>query len=72
MNATTTYYKLGSITMDSWDLAKTAYEAARRSWLCHGCCFPKPHANHVDAVVDQIPDATPLNGVNGTALGACQ
>jgi hypothetical protein len=55
--------------MESCDITKISYEEARKSWLCMGCCSPKPSIREVDVYLDALPENIPLNFVNGCGLG---
>lgn len=53
-------------------MVKTAYENARRSWLCSGCAYPRPEFKEIDVT---IQDATPkgaLTFVNGCGVPIAQ
>jgi hypothetical protein len=55
-------------TMNPASMIKSAYQEARRSWLCTGCCTPKPGVPGVDVrIQDQEPEG-PLNSVAGCGV----
>jgi hypothetical protein len=55
-------------TMDPCSLDKGAYEEAKRTWLCTGCCDPKPCIHCLDAHIQDDKPEGPLNMVNGCGL----
>ena len=59
---------LQSTTMNPCFLAEDAYAEAKRSWLCSGCCSPKPGFGAVDARLQEAPKDKPLNFVMGCGL----
>lgn len=64
------YYLLSTTTMNPCTLQRSAYEEARKTWLCTGCGFPKPDVRAVDvAIQERTPDDTPLNVVFGCGTG---
>lgn len=69
---TQSYFGLQSAASDCWDLVKEAYEDARKSWLCTGCCNPKPEVRRVDAIIYEVSDSTPINFINGTTVGVAR
>lgn len=47
-------------------MSKTASEAARHDWLCHGCNFAKPGYGPIDVTIQNPgPEDAPLNFVYG-------
>lgn len=66
------FYRLSSITMESCDITKASYEVAKKTWLCMGCCSPKPGIREINVHLDVYPENIPLNFVNGCGLGIAQ
>lgn len=62
------YIGVHTLTMDPFDLANNSYAEARHSWLCTGCCVPKPDVQVVDIFLQSPPSDKPLNFVNGCGL----
>ncbi len=62
------YIGLQSQTMVPCDLTDVAYEHARHTWLCTGCCVPKPGIQAVDVYLQETPRDKPLNFVNGCGV----
>ena len=65
------YVHLQPATMSPCDITKSCYERARETWLCTGCCVPRPEFQAIDV---EIESAEELNGhvltfVNGCGLG---
>lgn len=63
------YIALQTLTMDGCDLEKPAYAEARETWLCTGCCAPKPEVRSIDVHLEERPGDKPLNLVSGCGLG---
>lgn len=55
-------------TMNPTALEDPAYEAAKRTWLCPGCCHPKPNVRHLDAHIQEERPDGPLNLISGCGL----
>jgi hypothetical protein len=68
MIRTDMYVALQSLTMEPCSLTKENYAQARDSWLCTGCCVPKPEIRNVDVYLDEVPTDKPLNFVQGCGL----
>lgn len=62
------YVGLETLTMDPCGLTKQAYAEARASWLCTGCCVPKPDVRNLDAILQEPPADKPLNFIGGCGL----
>lgn len=67
MTRCATYIHLKPNTMEPCDLTDAAYEAARRSWLCTGCCRPRPEIEAID--VEVYPEG--LRKVKLTFINGC-
>jgi hypothetical protein len=59
---------LVTLTMNPCSLTKAARREARQTWLCTGCCAPKPSSDPIDAYLEERPRDKPLNFINGTSL----
>ena len=55
-------------TLNPCSLDKAAYQEARQTWLCPGCCDPKPDVHQLDAHIQDEQPEGPLNMVNGCGL----
>ena len=64
-----TYVGLHTLTMDPCSLTKSSYDQARNTWLCTGCCAPKPCVRELDATLQAAPSDKPINFVQGCGLG---
>jgi hypothetical protein len=64
----TMYVGLHTLTMDPCSLEKSAYARAASTWLCTGCCVPKPDVCHVDVSLQEPPMDEPINIVQGCGL----
>lgn len=62
------YIHFSSKTMDPCSLERGAYEEAKRTWLCSGCCSPKPGIQRVDVRIQEEKPDGPLNIVNGCGV----
>ena len=63
------YYHLHSLSPNPADPLASWYEKAKRTWLCLGCCSPRPGIRKIDIYVDSKPDNVPLNFVAGVGVG---
>lgn len=64
-----TFYHLQSKTMSPCTLTKAASAEAKQSWLCTGCCTPKPGLGSIDVhLKESEPDDAPLNFVFGCGV----
>lgn len=69
MNMLKIYHHIFPQTMHPLDMPKESYEAARHTWLCNGCCQPKPGYRALDAtVVNNRPSAAALDFVMGCGI----
>lgn len=69
MSKKTTFYHLQSSTMAPCSIDKDAYAQARKTWLCEGCCTPKPEQREIDCRIQETrPTDEPLNFVNGCGV----
>lgn len=64
----TNYIHYSSKTMDPCSLGRGAYEEAKATWLCTGCCSPKPSVKRVDVHIQEERPDGPLNIVNGCGV----
>lgn len=62
---------LDPATMDAPSLTKSAYEEARKTWLCTGCCHPRPGVEAVDVQIDapECLEDVVLTFVAGCSVG---
>jgi plasmid stabilization system protein ParE len=69
MSEQSVFYHVQSLTMDPCFLSSDADAEAGRSWLCTGCCNPKPGMTALDATLQGVPRRSePLNFVMGCGL----
>jgi len=54
--------------MEPCSLQRDSYAAAKGTWLCSGCCSPRPGEYAIDAYIQDRAPAGPLNLVNGCGL----
>ena len=60
------YLQSGGLNPSS--LKKSAYAAAKETWLCTGCAAPKPSVGAVDVRIQARPDDAPLTLVFGCGV----
>lgn len=64
----TRYIHYSSKTMAPSSLDDACYEEAKATWLCTGCCSPRPGVERVNVrIQDEEPDG-PLSIVNGCGV----
>jgi hypothetical protein len=62
------FYHIHSATMDGCDLTDEADAVASATWLCFGCCTPKPGVTTIDVSLTAPPGKEPLNAVMGCGV----
>jgi hypothetical protein len=62
------FYHLHTASDTPCHLTKEADTQARGTWLCPGCCSPKPGVTAIDARLRAAPAKEPLNFVFGAGL----
>jgi len=64
------YFHLHTSTMNPCSMEKSASKAAKNSWLCRGCNYPKPNTQAIDVTIQGLkePDDPPLNFVYGFGI----
>jgi len=62
------YIHLQSTTMEPCSLQRDSYAAAKGTWLCGGCCSPRPGEYAIDAYIQERQPVGPMSFVNGCSL----
>jgi len=66
------YIHFKSKTMNPCTLQKDAYKVAQKTWLCGGCCSPRPGAYAIDVQIQERKPEGPLNFLGGCSLSMAE